>query len=66
MIVSSITGQTSKLLKQSSTTKITAAISYETRTDTATLDSTNTPQGGITYKPVVTTGAKDSVGNVLA
>ena len=62
----SITGQTSKLLKQGSTTKIVAAISYEASTDTATLDSTNTEQGGITYKPVVTTGAKDSVANVLA
>jgi hypothetical protein len=46
-MISSITGQTTKLLKQASTTKIAAAISYEASTDTAMLDSSNTLQGGI-------------------
>jgi arylsulfatase A-like enzyme len=66
MMASSINGTTFKLLKKGSTTKIAATVSYDAATDTATLDPTNSLQSGVTYKAVVTTGAKDSVGNPLA
>jgi hypothetical protein len=64
-MVCSITGQTSKLFRQGSTAKIGSALSYEASTDTATLDPTNSLQGGITYKAVVTTGSKDVAGKLL-
>jgi hypothetical protein len=65
MLASSITGQTFKLFKQSSTTKIAAAVSYSASTDTAMLNPTNTLRRGITYKAVISTGAKDVAGNPL-
>jgi N-acetylglucosamine-6-sulfatase len=65
MLGSSINGQTFKLFEKGSTTKIAAAISYSASTDTATLDPTNSLRRGITYKAVVTTGAKDVAGNPL-
>jgi hypothetical protein len=65
MMVSSINGQTFKLVKKGSTTKIAAAVSYNASTDTATLDPTNNLRSGVTYKAVVTTGAKDAAGNSL-
>jgi hypothetical protein len=65
MLASSINGQTFKLFKKGSTTKLAAAVSYEARTNTATLDPTNSLQRGLTYKAVVTTGAKDLAGNSL-
>jgi len=65
MMASSINGQSFKLFKQGSTTKIAAAVSYSASTDTATLDPTNSLQRGTTYKAVVTTGAKDVAGNPL-
>jgi hypothetical protein len=52
-------------LEKSSTTKIAAAVTYDAITDTATLDPSNSLQGGIIYKAVVTTGAKDVAGNPL-
>jgi hypothetical protein len=61
----SINGQTFKLFKRGSTTKIAAAVSYSESTDTATLDPTNSLRRGVTYKAVVTTGAKDLAGNSL-
>jgi hypothetical protein len=65
MLVSSITGQNFKLFKKGSTTKIAATVSYNADTDTATLDPTNNLRRGLTYKAVVTTGAKDLAGNRL-
>jgi hypothetical protein len=65
MAVSSINGQTFKLTKKGSTTQIAAAVSYDASTDTATLDPANSLRSGITYKAVVTTGAKDLAGNAL-
>ena len=65
MMASSITTQSFKLFKQGSTTKIAATLSFEASTHTATLDPTNSLQRGITYKGVVTTGAKDVGGNPL-
>jgi len=65
MMASSITSKTFKLLVKGSTTKIAAAVSYEASTDTATLDPTNPLQRGVTYKAVVSTGAKDVAGNPL-
>jgi hypothetical protein len=65
MMASSITGQTFKLFKKGSTTKIGAAVSYSASTDTATLNPTNNLKRGVTYKAVVTTGAQDLAGNPL-
>jgi len=64
-MASTITGQTFKLFKKGSTTKLSAAVSYEASTDTATLNPTNSLQAGVAYKAVVTTGAKDLAGTPL-
>jgi hypothetical protein len=72
MDASSINSQTFKLFKQGSTTKIAATVSYHPDPDlnrpphTAILDPTNSLRSGVTYRAVVTTGAKDLVGNPLA
>ena len=60
-----INAKTFKLLVSGSTTRLPAAISYSTSTDTATLDPTDSLRAGVTYKAVVTTGAKDLAGNAL-
>ena len=64
-MASSITGQSFKLFKKGSTTKLSATVSYDASTDMATLDPTNSLQAGVTYKVVVTTGAKDLAGTPL-
>jgi N-acetylglucosamine-6-sulfatase len=60
---------TFKLTKKGSTTKISATVSYDPTTRTATLNpfgsSTTRLARGTTYKAVVTTGAKDLAGNSL-
>jgi len=65
----SIYGTTFKLFKKGSTTKISATVSYDPNTRTATLNpfgSTTTRLArGTTYKAVVTTGATDMAGNQL-
>jgi acid phosphatase type 7 len=66
MDASTITRQTFKLTKKGSSTKIAAAISYDASTDTATLNPDRDLTRGVTYKAVVTTGAKDLAGNPLA
>jgi hypothetical protein len=66
---SSINGKTFKLFKKGSTTKIAAQVSYpdpNSPPNTAKLDPKDSLQSGVTYKAVVTTGAKDSAGNPLA
>jgi N-acetylglucosamine-6-sulfatase len=65
MMVSSITAKTFKLMEHGSTTKVAAALSYDASTDTATLDPTDSLKNGVTYKAVVSTGAKDVAGNPL-
>lgn len=65
MLVSSINGNTFKLTRKGSTTQLPATISYDAATDTATLDPTSSLQRRVTYKAVVTTGAKDLAGNSL-
>jgi subtilisin-like proprotein convertase family protein len=69
MMASSINGQTFKLFKKGSTTKISATVSYNPTTKTATLNpfgSTTTRLArGTSYKAVVTTGATDMAGNQL-
>jgi Bacterial Ig-like domain len=73
MLASSINGKTFKLTKKGSTTKIGAVVQYfpddPATTDTvearATLDPNNSLRSGVTYKAVVTTGAKDLAGNPL-
>jgi arylsulfatase A-like enzyme len=70
MLASSIiTGQTFKLFKKGSTTKIAATVSYPDPNSppyTAKLDPRDSLRSGVTYKAVVTTGAKDLAGNPLA
>jgi hypothetical protein len=63
MDASSINGQTFTLSKKGSNTKIGATVSYDAATDTATLDPTNSLRRAVTYKAVVSTGAKDLAGN---
>jgi hypothetical protein len=65
MMAKTVNDTTFKLFKQGSTTKIPATVSYDASTYTATLDPTNNLQSGVTYKAVVTTGAKDLEGNSL-
>jgi hypothetical protein len=65
MLASSITGQTFILFKNGSTTQIAANVSYDPSTRTAKLNPTNNLQRGVTYRAVVTTGAKDVAGNPL-
>jgi arylsulfatase A-like enzyme len=65
MMPSSISNQTFKLLEQGSTTKIAATLTYQASTDTATLEPSTSLRSGVTYKAVVTTGAKDVAGNPL-
>jgi hypothetical protein len=65
MDASTINGKTFKLFKKGSTTKLAATVSYDAATDTATLDPRDSLQSGVTYKAVVTTGAKDLAGNSL-
>jgi N-acetylglucosamine-6-sulfatase len=65
MDASTLNSQTFKLFKKGSTTKLAATVSYDAATDTATLDPTNSLQSRVTYKAVVTTGAKDLAGNSL-
>jgi probable HAF family extracellular repeat protein len=54
-----------KLYKKGSTTQRAAQVSYSVSTRTAKLDPTNNLRRGVTYKAVVTTGAKDLAGNQL-
>src|SRR4028119_1000236 len=54
-----------KLFKKGSTTQLVAAVSYDASTDTGTLNPNRDSTSGVTYKAVVTTGAKDSAGNSL-
>jgi Tol biopolymer transport system component len=65
MRVASINGQTFKLFKKGSTSKIAAAVTYDAATHRATLNPANTLQHRVTYKAVVTVGAKDLAGNNL-
>jgi hypothetical protein len=65
MEASSINGSTFKLVRKGSTTKIPATVSYDASTDTATLDPPDSLRSGVTYKAVVTTGAKDAEGTSL-
>jgi hypothetical protein len=62
---SSINANTFKLFTKGSTTKLTAKVTYDASTHTATLDPANSLRSGRTYKAVVTMGAKDLAGNSL-
>lgn len=62
---SSINGQTFKLFRKGSTTKVGASVRYSAGTHMATLNPTNSLERGATYKAVVSTGAKDLAGNQL-
>jgi hypothetical protein len=69
MLVSSINGNTFKLFKKGSTTKIAATVSYPDPNSppyTAILNPSDSLKSGVTYKAVVTTGAKDVAGTPLA
>jgi predicted outer membrane repeat protein len=54
-----------KLFKKGSTNQIAAAVTYDAATDTATLNPNENLRRGATYKAVVSTVAKDVVGNRL-
>src|SRR5215212_2471942 len=62
MLASSINGTTFKLFRKGSTTKLAATVSYPALNSpsyTAKLDPRDSLRSGVTYKAVVTTGAKD-------
>ena len=65
MKASTINGQTFKLFKQGSSTKVGAVVSYDASKDRAKLDPNSALQRGATYKAVVTTFAQDEAGNRL-
>jgi Bacterial Ig-like domain len=65
MKASTVNGQTFKLFKKGSTTKVGATVSYDASKDRATLNPNNSLQRGATYKAVVTTFATDIAGNRL-
>jgi Tol biopolymer transport system component len=65
MRASTINGQTFKLFRKGSTTKVGASVSYSASTHKATLNPTNSLRRGATYRAVVSTGAKDLAGNQL-
>jgi Bacterial Ig-like domain len=56
---------TFKLFKKGTTTKVGAAVGYDASAARASLDPTNPLKSGVTYKAIVTTGAKDLAGNAL-
>jgi hypothetical protein len=63
MKASSINGKTFKLFKKKgSTKKLSARVAYNAATKKATLNPTTSLRKGLTYKAVVTTGAKDVAG----
>jgi hypothetical protein len=70
MLSGSINTNTFRLVKEGTTTKIDATVSYPDDPNsplyTAKLDPTNPLRSGVTYRAVVTTGAKDVAGNPLA
>jgi hypothetical protein len=66
MRASSINAITFELFKKKgSTKKLSARVSYNAATKKATLNPTTSLRRGVTYKAVVTTGAKDVSGNPL-
>jgi dipeptidyl aminopeptidase/acylaminoacyl peptidase len=54
-----------KLSKKGSSKKLSATVTYNAATNKATLNPTTSLRRGVTYKAVVTTGAKDVAGNQL-
>ena len=58
MDASSINATTFKLFKKGSTTKLSAKVSYDASTNTATLDPTNSLRSGVSYKAVLTRGPR--------
>jgi hypothetical protein len=69
MMDASINGNTFKLrlIGGTTTTKVPASVSYDADIDplTAPLDPSEPLRRGVTYKAVITTGAKDLAGNSL-
>ena len=65
MLASSINANTFKLVRAGTTTAITAAVSYDSKTKKATLDPNANLKLGTKYEAVVSTEAKDLVGNQL-
>jgi hypothetical protein len=61
----SVNGNTVKLYKAGTTTRIGGAVSYDPLTDKATFNPFSNLRRGTKYQAVVTTGAKDKVGNPL-
>jgi hypothetical protein len=53
------------LIQEGSTTAITARVTYEAATKRAVLDPSDNLQRGVTYKAVVSSGAKELAGNAF-
>jgi hypothetical protein len=65
MKATSVNGNTVKLFKAGTTTRIGGAVSYDSLTDKATFNPFSNLQRGTKYKAVITTGVRDKVGNQL-
>jgi Bacterial Ig-like domain len=65
MRASSINTKTFKLFKKGSTKKLSARVTYNAATKKATLNPTTSLRKGLTYKAVLSSGAKDVAGKSL-
>ena len=65
MRASTITASTFKLTRQGATSNVSAAVTYDSATNTATLNPNNNLTAGATYTATLTTQAKDLAGNGL-
>ena len=65
MRASSINTKTFKLFKKGSTKKLSARVTYNAATKKATLNPTTSLRKGLTYKAVLSPGAKDVAGKSL-
>jgi hypothetical protein len=65
MQASTVTASTFKLTKQGATSSVSATVTYDPATKTATLNPDKTLTAGATYTATVTTQAKDLAGNGL-
>jgi hypothetical protein len=65
IIIPATTFKLVRLNADGTTTKVTAAFSYDATTKKAILDTESNLSPGWTYKATVTTGAQDSAGNAL-
>jgi Big-like domain-containing protein len=65
MRASTITGSTFRLIKQGATSNVSAAVTYDSATNVATLNPNTNLTAGATYTAAMTTQTKDLAGNGL-